>query len=269
MQKVVTSLKALGSRSGRSLVIASTELDPATGRGLQEDLIVMSRILEKSVSDNLGDSDQKRAMGIHLFSHGGGSLPRTVYLQDYGAIFFLNVGFPLVAPATRKEDPKPERQTNSTWEQAREEIYGSNQGQPGWGKFPKARRTRAAEGYNAEKVERLTTGILTALKNASNIRHLKPDSYISVVVSGAGSGADDVAVFDERMVHGFEGGFHKSDEGSQSMLTIRAKKTDIDAFAKDQISVEEFRKRAARQAYYAGAGSSSGWVFKHPTLHKP
>ena len=250
------------ARPGQNLLIASSEMDPSTARALQEDLTVMSRILEKSLNQHADEAEEK-AMGISVVYAGGSGGPRTLYLQDYGALFFVNARFPLVAPSAKKEEPKPDRPTNSAWEQARDEIYGSAEGANRGGPSTKMRRLKAAEPYSAEKVETLTSDILQALKNASNIRQLKPESYITVVVSSSQRGSELFKTVFDKNVHVFDGfgGFNLED-GRQSHLTIRVKKADADAFAKDKLSSEEFRKRASIQAYYASSGANPAFLWQ-------
>ena len=157
------------------------------------------------------------------------------------------------------------QETNSAWEQAREEVYGSPEGPNRGGPSVKMRRLKAAEPYSAEKVETLTSDILAVLKNASNIRQLKPESYITVVVSSSSRGNELFKTFFDKNVHVFDGfGGVNQEEGRQSYLTIRVKKADVDAFAKDKLSPEEFRKRAAIQAYYGSSGANPSFMFQGP-----
>ena len=78
---------------------------------LREDLLVMCRILEKAARDHL--SDHHKAAGIDLFTFGGNRSVRTMYVDDYGLVFTLNVRVPLRNEAKAEEpvrkEPKPAR----------------------------------------------------------------------------------------------------------------------------------------------------------------
>ena len=54
--------------TGRSLVIRSSELDPKDQTNLEEDLVVMSHILEKTIGNELGIQPQANpVLGVDLF----------------------------------------------------------------------------------------------------------------------------------------------------------------------------------------------------------
>ena len=75
------------------------------------------------------------------------------------------------------QQEKPE--ANSDWEDAKQELYG----QHGGGRVMAA----PSEPYDEERVNRLRDGLLESLKNATNIRGLKPDDSITVCVFGGPS----------------------------------------------------------------------------------
>src|SRR5207247_9731478 len=85
----------------------------------------MSRILDKTVAKKLDDRGN-RLMGINvLFAPGSGSI-RKLYLEGYGALFLLNVNFPLLPPPEKAEATKEKSETDSTWEDAKQELYGQS-----------------------------------------------------------------------------------------------------------------------------------------------
>ena len=43
-----------------------------------------------------------------------------------------------------------------------------------------------------------------------------------------------------------------------TMLTVRAKKSDVDSFAKDKMNLEDFRKKAKVVSYFSAIESPSG-----------
>jgi hypothetical protein len=243
---------------GKALVIRSSESDPKEQTQLEEDLAVMSRILDKAASERSGGKPYgAMAMGIDVLFTPAASPLRSLYLDGYGALFMLNVGFPLLPPPHAEgQQEKPE--ANSDWEDAKQELYGPRGGG----------RAVAAPGepYDEERVNRLKDGLLESLKNATNIRGLKSDDSITVCVIGRPSSGQPKAgpyverstgPRHERVLVGWTAGPPR-----RTMMTIRVKKSDADTLAKGTMTLEAFRKRA-HVVLYAGspeAGMSFGGV---------
>jgi hypothetical protein len=235
------------AKGGRTLIIQSSDPDPKTYANLEEDLSVMYRILSKTRKQD--------ETGFRLESVLGGSSSsvKSMYIEGYGAVFMLGVRFPLVAPQASPEEPKPKDATSEEWERAKKEIYARNSFEVDmdqvWRKMG-----AAPEEYDAQKVEELTVGILEGLKNATHIRNLKSDEYVTVAVLGAESGQVRTTVEkDDRDEDGK--GKRKTRVESvstgrgESTMTIRAKKSDIDDFAKGKLNLEGFRKKAKTLVY--------------------
>lgn len=247
----------------RALIINSGKLDGAAMGNLEEDLNVMSRILEKS-ADKGSAGHEDMVMGIAMQALGGFRQAENLYLENYGVVFLLNVRFPLVQPMARTEE-KREEPGNSSWDEAKRELYGPRDN-------PLA-QFRGGDGprvpkFEAEKVESLKSDLLQALKNATHIRGVKPDESVTVVVTGPESGRMGQPRA-TAYVRG-NGNNQDNDPGAQrrevrqvtratagagagggrpSTLFIRAKKSDIDSFAKGKLSQEEFTKKAQVAAY--------------------
>ena len=112
--------------------------------------------------------------------------------------------------------------------------------------------------YDAKKVEELKKSILEALKQAGNIRALKADDYLTIVVQGSGGGSGgpmEVAVEMRTTTSSSTGGgpprtetfVNRSEGGTGSRsgtLTVRAKKADAEDFAKGKLTAEQFGKKA-------------------------
>src|SRR5262245_59979526 len=157
----------------KPLVVRSSDMSPKDEANLEEDLAVMAHLLDKALDDlPTGQARARTAMGIDLFVAPNAGTIRSLYLEGYGALFLLNVGFPVVAPASSAQEEKPTG--DSTWEEARQELYGQSEPQ-----------TLVAQGeeFSEEKVTRLKEGLLRALKNATNIRD--PEGDVTVCVMGA------------------------------------------------------------------------------------
>jgi len=191
-------------------------------------------------------------MGIDVFFAPGAGAHRNLFLEGYGALFTLSVGFPLLPPATKAE-PK-ETPKDSTWQQARQEIYG---GQP-----ERALDPTAFVEYNEESVRRLKDALLEALKNASNIRRLKPEDSVVVSVLGGPAPAERPGKAASRRASVEGGGRSASPNAGdlqmqRTILTLSVKKQDVDACAEGKLSLEEFRQKA-RAAAYAGEMTEGG-----------
>jgi len=207
---------------------------------------VMSHLLNKALEELPGGpGNGKKVMGIDVFFSPYGSPLRTLYLDNYGAVFFLNVNFPLIAPAEKHPEEKPTGDT--AWEEARQEVYGK--------RFP---NEELAEQYSQEKVDRLKDTLYEALKNATNIRGLKPEEFVTLWVCGGNSNGPRYHVVKNGQPG--NGGMNVigADQlisgGRRTILTIRARKSEIDDYAKGKVSPEEFQKHSRLTAYTGDGG---------------
>jgi len=200
-----------------------------------------------------------------LFAPGSGSI-RNLYLEGYGALFLLNVNFPLLPPPEKVDATKEKSETDSTWEETRQELYGQSDA---WAQAGKALKFGLSPGtqqeYDKDKVEELKESLLEALKNATNIRNLKPDETLTVCVFGGASAgprkARTVRASPKPAPDAPEEEVFVSirDDGVPArgtIMTIRVKKSDADGFAKGELNADEFRKRASITTY---AGDTGGW----------
>jgi len=257
-------------RAGRTLVIRSSESDLKEQAKLEEDLAVMSHILDKAVSERAGGHGglaySGTAMGIDVLYTPAARALRSLYLEGYGALFLLNVGSPLLPPP-QAEDQQEKTETTTDWEDAKQELFG----QSGGGTTIAA----PSEPYDKERVNRLKEGLLESLKNATNIRDLKPDDSITVCVFGAASSDQPKPrVYVKRGTGSGEARYGAAAAGwagspmRQTIMTVRVKKSDADAFAKGAMTLEAFRERAHIVSYAGspetgssfGGGSSGGMM---------
>jgi hypothetical protein len=246
-----------GESPDRPLIISSSAPDEKAIATLDEDLNIMARILDKSI-DRGGDDDRKGPMGIHLWALGQGANrgARNFYLDGYGAVFILNINMPLLAPPSKPQVEDKKEQTSSTWEEARNEIYGHEDRL----EFKRGDK-RPSQPYDAERVEALKKDLSEALKNATHIRGLKDNEHVTIVVQGAGS---DSTIRRARTIGPKKGevredvfayAFAPGGGGSRSVITLRAKKSDIDAFAKGKVELDDFRKKVSTAIYQTPGGS--------------
>jgi hypothetical protein len=241
---------ASGSAGG-ALVVLASERDAKAQAGLEEDLAVMSHILDKAVQQKLGsDHRWKTAMGINVLFAPGSSSFRSLYLEDYGALFTLHVGFPLLPPPAEEQTGKEKTPVDSAWDEAKQELYGHHP-------QPRAGATSTLEPYSQEKVDGLKEVLLEALKNASHIRDLKPEEYVALCVFGGASAtpaltkassSEVMVIGDDPTMNSFLVGPGASPRRG-TVLTLRAKKADVDSFARGELTPDQFRKRVGMASY--------------------
>jgi len=265
----------VGRAPARVLVIRFDKTDAAAQANIEEDMNVMSRVLERSVTQKLGEDDGPKASGIQVFFAPDGGSPRNLYLEGYGSIFVMNVRFPLLAPADKPEGEKPKQDSDSSWEDAKRDLYGERDP---WN-IGKALRFEFHGGepqpYDGERVEKLRQSLVESLKSATNIRGLKPDEWIVVTVLG-GPGQGPVKARAARRSNGDRPGakrppgsddemvYELRDEQVQArgprgtIMTLRVKKSDVDEFAKGRWDLDQFRKKVSISTYPANTGGGGG-----------
>jgi len=261
-QNRITRLDSPRSRAPRPVVVTSRPLDAKELAIVEEDLGIMARLLEKEIEREAGPDGLPNAMGITITRLDGRG-PSVLLLEGYGAVFTFTVRMPLTPPPARASEKKAERPTDSPWERTRRELFGPPGGGPrregdfGGGGDPYAGRFDSPE-YDARKVEELKKSVLEALKQAGNIRALKADDYLTVVVQGAsvgGHGPMEIAIETRTMTSSGAGGgpprvetFVNRGEGGGApragTLTVRARKSDAEEFAKGKLTAEQFAKKA-------------------------
>lgn len=249
-------------RSPRVLVIPKEAGDAKSFAEVEEDLGVMAHILDKAAS--AGDKTT-RAMGISVFLRlpGNSAAPQNIFIEGYGAIFLLNVNFPLQPPPAKEGDAEAKEPVSNEWEEAKRELshpgkvpgsdpfvfFEERFGGDAWNaKMPVA-------DYDADKVEDLKKDLIAALKNAANIRRLKSDELVTVVVTGAEAGV---------VTKAFKSGGSKSSNpmgesvaiakasagerkpvAASNKIILRVRKADAEAFQNGKLDFEAFRKKVA------------------------
>lgn len=223
----------------RALVLPGTDMKAEEADRLTEDLGVMGRILEKAIGR--GPSRGERLWFDGMIGGMSGRGPDALYLDGFGALFLLRVDYPLVAPASPRGDKEPEA-TDRTWEETRRELRQGTSGDVRlWeGIDGKPGRPDWAE-FDAARVEELRNALIQAFKHASNLNLPKAEETVAVTVFGPAATDSESGV----RAGGRRARGGTADEGKRtgSTLTLRARKADIDAFAKGKLSVEEFGKK--------------------------
>ena len=242
---------------GTVLVIPAAETKVGELATIMEDMHIMSRIFDKKLGQIAEFKGRFDSAFWELGSRWGDSTTQGVYLDGYGALFLMKVDFPLLPPAEAPEEEEMQEDVDPVWKETRREIY-----EPEDVRRARRRRTkggRSTEKYDADKVEDLKRKLIKELKHATNIRALKAEEWVILTVTGEGrqSGGGVVSTVrrlvvdkDQKTVKIYEEPL-SSEIGfsSRTVLTVRVKKSDVDAFSKGELDFDQFRQRVQIFAY--------------------
>ena len=245
---------------------------------MEEDLTVMTHLIERSLEHGIGEDAPDEKLGIRMLYSEGGRSVRAIYLDGFGALFMIKVGFPVFAPSTA-EAKEPAPPTGTDWEKAKKDVFGA-------GEEHAANLAVIGGGakFDPEQVAALKKVLLQTLKNASNIRNLKPGDFVAVTVFGQSANVAQVKKSRSRnpsIVFQPNSGEKNLDgtstkkpetEGPRAeqktpsvtvtrasdvlrnstqgtVLSLRVKKSDVDAFANGTLDFEAFAKKAEQHSY--------------------
>jgi hypothetical protein len=245
------------------LVIPSTLMKPEELLAITEDMNIMARIFNKQLKNaNLIQnrnydgyfyalkSGIDRGVLTNIFDGRDSLATETMYLEGFGALFLMKVGFPLIAPP-KVEEKESEDGTDKVWQQTKKEIY-----MPHLVKKSSV-PTLSLQPYDPAKVEKLKKTLISALKHASNIRALKQDQWVILTVTGSVTNELGMVFLDGQNIEVKldENGLATTASPLPAVLTICVKKSDIDAFAKGELDFENFRQRTKIFTTFAKFGS--------------
>ena len=254
---------------GKALVIPTADIGAEEVARIGEDMQVMSHILVKSAATAMAQAEQFLAEFGDLLTSDRGS-PQAIYLQGYGALFIIETDIILSPPeGMEAPDPAPpEKEVDKTWQQARDELFSPEHTR---------RRSQLPEKYDSRRVEALKREIVKSLKHAANIRQLQQNEWVVVTVTNgrrSGGNAGGYGFFEYYSTNtgrstayggqggggfggaaGFGGGgglgggagrgaaLGGAGAARATVMTIRAKKPDVDDFAKGKVDFEKFRQK--------------------------
>jgi len=254
---------------GRALVIPKEATDAKSLAEVEEDMNVMAHILEKAAS---GDRKSGRAMGIPVFGKfsWGGSSPQNLFIEGSGALFFLSVNYPLQPAPDKEAVTETKEKPTSEWDEAKKEMAGprGGGGADAFAVLGELERNfmwdnGSSSPYDAGKVEDLKTDLIAVLKNAANIRKLKGDETVTVVVNGPGAlgsggktiktaGAKPAPSREDEMrmaeLAELKGG-DRASAVAPAKLVLRARKSDAEALQNGKQSLDEFKKNVTVMIY--------------------
>lgn len=242
-----------GAPAGAAAATAVTETT-------RRDVEVMRRVLVKEGLGTTPDSvrTDARDVSVQFWATVPRPSPSDAYvIAGDGVTFVLRTSDP-VAPSRGAQKETAGTTDPSAWEQAEAEMEGRQ----------RAQRVRSrADRYDAGKVDALRTRVLEQLaRYGSRIRGLASTDHLTVVVEGGGpyslrlndrlitttdaAGNLDVAALDRpRAVTalGYVTGAAGAD--ASTVLTIRVSLADCQAFARNELDLDTFRRRAVISAY--------------------
>lgn len=230
-----------------ALVVPGREMDIEATAQIIEDLSVMGRILEKNVLAGYGlrrTVSQDIFAGRYLRQEAGPRVlfpsigqPKPLYVGGYGAVFFIQVDFPLLPPAEQAQEQPADPQKDPVWAETRRALFEPRAAQ---------RSEDTPEPYSREKVDSFRRSLIGAMKHAMNIRALEPGEWLAIVVQGVGSPT-------ETSRRGPSAGLTLPMVGTvsagRSVMTLRARKADVDSYAKGEISQTQFEQRVQVMTY--------------------
>jgi hypothetical protein len=257
-----TTFFTTGSRGDAipPVVIRFSQPDPKTSATLEEDLFVMARVISRTLERGQADNIDYK-LNVPMLLTGSGRSVRPMYIEGVGPLFMIKVNFALLPPAKAEEKATNATPADTEWDAAHQEVFGPAEGSDEY----LARSSR----YSGEKVELLKKELTGALKNAAKMRGLKPDEFVNIAAFGHATS--------QRMKSGAapdrSGGFATAEAAFEtaravssskgSVLTLRAKKSDIDAFANGKLDDEAFKAKVMMTAYFgsgSGITSINSWI---------
>jgi len=255
---------------------------------LEEDLNIMTHVIERSLQNGLGEDAPEVKSGIRLLYSEGGRSVRGMFLEGFGAMFMIKVRFPLFAPSA-PEQKETQTSSDSEWDKAKQELYNDADG-----RIAEVSLVAGGSQFDSEQVEQLKKVVLQSLKSASNIHNLKSDDFVAVTVFGQPSAVSQVKKprtksatsnsSSQNQPPRTETGVSRkatselaaAEEKVQSLarldilrtssqgtvLAMRVKKSDVDAFASGKLDFDAFEKKVEQHSYPGngyGVSSINSW----------
>jgi hypothetical protein len=231
-------------------MIRFSSADAKSNAHLEEDLFIMARVISRTLERAETDRINYK-LGVPMLLTGSGRSVRPMYIEGLGPLFMIKVSFALLPPPKAEHKAKEPPPGDTEWDTARNEVFPTPE--IGWTDDTPPR----SSSYNDEQVEMLKKELVGALKNATNIRGLKPDEFVNIAVFGHAPRSKG------NYYKGGDTTFLESGVDKGSVMTLRARKTDIDAFASGKIDADDFRAKVSLTAYLGsgtGITSINSWI---------
>lgn len=238
------------SMTGRKVFIVPTaEIEIEDYVAIERDMEVMSLIFDRALK-------KPQMIGgvftvLEDFFGRNSHVTDAIYLDGYGALFFLEVNFPLFG-STKSEQKEATKEAqehvDQIWKRAEQELY-----------FPQELNRNRASGssreYDPEKVENLKATLITVLKHAANIKALQSDEFVVITISGKAPRPGRLVALPydragRRNLRPAKSIPAKVIPYAGTVVNIRAKKADIDAYSKGELDFDSFKERIQTFAHY-------------------
>jgi len=263
MSGIVLSSGRAGDIADISVVITSKDSWLERISQATEDMGIMARILDKQVLEIPAPKTKQMTFGDRSFYYLRSEAPgegttRGIYISGYGALFLMDVDFPLLPEPKFEEKEEKKADVGDIWEQTKDELTGRYRGFGPDEREIKIDKQKVA--FDEDKVKELKEKITKALKYASNIRSLEPDEKIIVsvksVIHQGSETIREIKILGRQfgMQTGRGGGFGGGGYGGAlgggfdeekvpkpiTGITIMVDKGAADSFAKGELDYDEF-----------------------------
>ncbi len=242
-----------GSRGGVSISAGNVLVIPTGDTSAEkiaettEDLRVMLQILREKLSEPRMIRGVLRDYGSLL---GDDRRAEAIYLQGSAALFVIGSDFPPSSPAQQPGQGEPPSRSQGeaadpVWQRTRQRLYS-----------PGARTPSPSGQTQTMTFEQFQEELLRSLRHAANIRHIDPNELVVLTLvaqnEGASRAVDADMMRQYREIYGSDYAAMLGLGGparSATVLTMQAKKADIDAFAQGALDFDQFRRKVKSIAY--------------------
>jgi hypothetical protein len=232
------------SSTGGVLVVPMRDTAPERIAETMEDMRVMLRILKDKLNE------PRMILGV-LRDYGSffdeGRTVEALYLQGTAVVFIVQVDFPYSFPAQQPTEGETQQEpADPVWEQARQKL-----------RSPPGLRTLGARAQTPRMTfDQFKDELLRSLKHAANLRNIDPNEQIILTVVAQNEGASRAGDADAmRLYREVYGSDFAATVGagrrvpSTTVLTMQARKADIDAFARGELDFGPFRQMVRSFTY--------------------
>ncbi len=230
--------------TGRKVFIVPTaEIEVEDYVAIERDMNVMSLIFDRALR-------KPQMIGgvftvMEDFFGRNSHVTEAIYLDGYGALFFLEVNFVLFGSSGSEQEEatrEAEKHADQIWERAEQELYSPQE--------LRRRGSLSNREYDPEKVENLKATLITVLKHSANIKALKSDEFVVITITGKAANSG------RSMSRSYSRGGRSSVRAVKkipyagTVVNIRAKKADIDAYSKGELDFDKFNEKIQIFTHY-------------------
>jgi len=150
-------------------IIPAVEIKKEDHLAIERDIKIMSHIFDRVLKKPQMLGGVFKVMDD--FFGRDSRVTEVIFLDGYGALFFMEVNFVLTGTSEtpkEREPNEPKEHVDSIWKRAELEIYAPT-------RLYRGKQNRSEQVYNPEKVEVLKKNLVETLKHAANIQALKTD----------------------------------------------------------------------------------------------